>query len=325
MPIQEIQTNKKQYIPLLLLADEQESMIDRYLERGRLFVWEDGGTPWAVCVVTDEGDGILEVKNLAVAEELQGRGYGRAMLEFVEDRFRSDFAVLQVGTGDSPATLPFYERCGFRRTHRARDFFTDHYEKPIWDGGVLLRDMVYLRKRMGSGAYPAHIRPIRREEYGLLAEFLYEAIYQGPKAGTLSRTVLQEPGIWRYAEDFGNREGDICAAAEVKGRLVGAAWARKIEGYGFVEPGVPELAMALYPEYRGLGLGGRLLERLLKTLGDQGERAVSLSVQRANPAMELYRKAGFREVRGDGEEAVMVLELGAEQSGLGPKADGGTS
>ena len=144
--IRMLQTDKRAYLPLLLLADEQEDMVDRYLDRGTMYVLEDGGAVRAECVVTDEGAGVLELKNLAVEPAFQGRGYGRRLIEFLAETYAGRFALLQVGTGDSPATVPFYERCGFVRHHRVKNFFSDHYDHPIWEGDVLLRDMVCLRR-----------------------------------------------------------------------------------------------------------------------------------------------------------------------------------
>ncbi len=145
MKIVEITENKKEYLPLLLLADEQEDMIDRYLERGRMFVLEDGGVK-SECVVTDEGDGVLEIKSLATVPEYQGRGYGKALIEFILAEFKDRYAVLQAGTGDSPRTVPFYETCGFVRSRVLPGFFTDNYDHPIYEDGVRLRDMVILRR-----------------------------------------------------------------------------------------------------------------------------------------------------------------------------------
>ena len=147
MNIREIHENKKQFLPLLLLADEQENMIDRYLERGTMYVLEDGGVK-AECVVTDEGDGILELKNIAVEPASQGRGYGKALVEFLIRTYAGRYATLQVGTGDSPSTIPFYEACGFRRHHLVKNFFTDHYDHPIYECGVQLVDMVYLQREL---------------------------------------------------------------------------------------------------------------------------------------------------------------------------------
>lgn len=147
MNFYEIKENKKQYLDLLLIADEQENMIDRYLNRGTMYILCDCGVK-AVCVVTEEGDGILEVKNLAVSPAYQKRGYGSSMLRYIEKTYMGKYSVLQVGTGDSPMTVPFYEKCGFVRSHRIKNFFTDNYDHPIIDGGVLLVDMVYLRKEL---------------------------------------------------------------------------------------------------------------------------------------------------------------------------------
>ena len=147
MRIREVPSGKKRYLDLLLLADEQEDMIDRYLERGTMYVLEDGAVR-AECVVIDEGDGVLELKNLAVEPAFQGKGYGRTLIRFLEETYAGRYDVLQVGTGDSPATVPFYEKCGFVRHHRVKNFFPDHYDHPIYDGGVLLTDMVYLERKL---------------------------------------------------------------------------------------------------------------------------------------------------------------------------------
>ena len=147
MEIRNIETNQKQYLPLLLLADEQEDMIDRYLERGVMYVLEDDGVK-AECVVTDEGSGILELKNIAVEPDSQRKGYGKALVAFLIQTYRGQYQVLQVGTGDSPSTIPFYESCGFRRHHLVKNFFVDHYDHPIYECGVQLVDMVYLQREL---------------------------------------------------------------------------------------------------------------------------------------------------------------------------------
>lgn len=150
MEIVRIVENRKQYLDLLLLGDEQEDMIDLYLERGDMYALRDAGGVRAVCVVTDEGDGVLELKNIAVAPEAQRKGYGRALVEFLLREYRGRFSALQVGTGDSPLTISFYEACGFTRSRVVRNFFLDHYDHPIFEGGVQLVDMVYLRRRFNE-------------------------------------------------------------------------------------------------------------------------------------------------------------------------------
>lgn len=108
MKIREVNENKKQFIALLLLADEQENMIDHYLEKGTMYVLEDGNVK-AECVVTDEDNGILEIKNIAVDPQNQGQGYGEALIDFLASKYADEYSILQVGTGDSPLTVPFYE------------------------------------------------------------------------------------------------------------------------------------------------------------------------------------------------------------------------
>ena len=147
MRIYEITDGKEEYMPLLFLADEQEDMIYKYLEKGRMFVLDDDGVK-AECVVTDEGNGVLEIKNIAVLPSSQKNGYGRMLIEYIKKEFCDDFSVLQVGTGDSPLTIPFYEKCGFERSHIVKNFFTDNYDHPIYECGVQLVDMVYLKMDM---------------------------------------------------------------------------------------------------------------------------------------------------------------------------------
>ena len=161
MEIRKVETDKKRYLDLLLRADEQEDMVDRYLERadeqedmvdrylerGTMYVLVDDGVK-AECVVTDEGNGILELKNIAVEPDFHGRGYGKALVEFLIRTYAGQYVTMQVGTGDSPSTIPFYESCGFRRHHLVKNFFTDHYDHPIYEGGVQLVDMVYLQRRL---------------------------------------------------------------------------------------------------------------------------------------------------------------------------------
>lgn len=157
MEIRKIEKDKKRFLSLLLLADEQEDMIDRYLDRGTMYVLDDGGRVVCECVVTDEGGGILEIKNLATKPECQGKGYGKAMIGFIAEKYQGQYAVLQVGTGDSPLTVPFYEKCGFTRSHVIKNFFTDHYDHPIYEDGVQLVDMVYLRTQLaGGGLFPGN-------------------------------------------------------------------------------------------------------------------------------------------------------------------------
>ena len=148
MKIRNIENNKKEYLELLLLADEQEDMVDRYLERGTMFVFEKDGKLIGECVLTDEGFGIAEIKNLAVVPEEQRKGYGKAIIDMIADYCHGKFDTLQVGTGDSLLTIPFYESCGFVRHSVIPQFFTQNYNHPIFEDGKLLDDMIVLRKKL---------------------------------------------------------------------------------------------------------------------------------------------------------------------------------
>ena len=145
MKILEISKNKKQYMELLFLADEQEDMIDKYINRGTMYILDDNGVK-AECVVTDEGNGILEIKNIATNPKFQGMGYGKSLIDFVANKYKNKFSILQVGTGDSPATIGFYIKCGFSHSHIIKNFFTDNYNHPIYEKGIKLVDMIYLRR-----------------------------------------------------------------------------------------------------------------------------------------------------------------------------------
>ena len=94
-------TDKKQYLDLLLLADEQENMIDRYLDKGKMYVLDDNGIK-CECIVTDEGNDVLEIKNIATVPDYQGKGYAKSLIDFIVEKYRKQYAILQVGTGDSP-------------------------------------------------------------------------------------------------------------------------------------------------------------------------------------------------------------------------------
>lgn len=147
MKIIEVKENKKHYLDLLLLADEQEDMIDRYLDKGRMYVLDDNGIK-CECVLMDEGNGTLEIKNIATAPQYQGKGYAKSLIDFIVEKYKREYTVLQVGTGDSPLTIPFYEKCGFVRSHIIPNFFIDNYNHIIYEGEVQLRDMVYLKRTL---------------------------------------------------------------------------------------------------------------------------------------------------------------------------------
>ena len=136
---------------MLLLGDEQEDMIDRYLEQGDMFVmFNSDKQAMAVAVVAVKDSKTVELKNLAVAKTEQGKGFGRLMLTYISDFYAEKFETLLVGTGDVQKTVGFYEHCGFSFSHRVKDFFVQNYNHPIFEDGVKLKDMVYLKRRIAK-------------------------------------------------------------------------------------------------------------------------------------------------------------------------------
>ncbi|MFD1259128.1 GNAT family N-acetyltransferase [Entomomonas asaccharolytica] len=144
MQIQPVLENKKSFLDLLLLADEQESMIDKYLERGDMFALYDEDLK-SICVVTQESTDLYEIKNIATVQKYQGQGYGKALIHYVLQHYKNKCKAIQVGTGESDLTIPFYESCGFSYSHKIANFFIDNYDHPIFDRDKQLIDMVYLK------------------------------------------------------------------------------------------------------------------------------------------------------------------------------------
>ncbi len=152
------------------------------------------------------------------------------------------------------------------------------------------------------------IRKIRPKEYGLLREFLYQAIYLPDGVEPPPRSVVDLPELQVYVTDFGTRPDDHCLVAEVEGKVVGAAWCRIMEDYGHIGNGIPSLAISLLPAYRGLGIGTRLLKNFLLLLWNSGYQRASLSVQKENPALRLYQQIGFKVVEEKGTEYLMLWD-----------------
>ena len=142
-----ITERKKDFLPLLLLGDEDESAIDKYLERGELFALYDGDLK-SICLVTDEGGGTLEIQNLATDEQYQRQGYASKLIEYIVGHYKNRYSKVILGTGDVPGILAFYGHRGFTKTHRITDYFTNHYNHPIIEDGVLLKDKVYLERKL---------------------------------------------------------------------------------------------------------------------------------------------------------------------------------
>ena len=153
------------------------------------------------------------------------------------------------------------------------------------------------------------IRELKTDEAGILKDFLYEAIFIPEGVEPPERSIVELPELRMYYEDFGSGRADVCLVAEDGGRVVGAAWTRIMNDYGHVDDETPSFAISLYSEYRGQGIGTGLMQGMLGLLKSKGFRRASLAVQKANYAVRMYEKVGFRTVDENAEEYIMVCDL----------------
>ncbi|MGL4774564.1 MAG: GNAT family N-acetyltransferase [Clostridium sp.] len=153
------------------------------------------------------------------------------------------------------------------------------------------------------------IRKIRDDEYALLNDFLYEAIFilEGEQAPP--KSIINLPELQVYVLDFGKKEDDICFVAEVNEKVIGAVWVRVMDDYGHIEDEVPSFAISLYKEYRGNGIGTALMKKMIYELQKRGYKKTSLAVQKANYAVKMYNSVGFEIVDVNEEEYIMVCHL----------------
>ncbi len=144
--IQEIENGRERFLDLLLLADPSVEMVRQYLAEGHLFVLFENGEAWGVVHLIPQTSTVMEVKNIAVKEEAQGRGYGKMLLHYALDFCQQQaYEKVVVGTGNSSINnLAFYQKAGFRFLSIIRNFFTDHYDQPIFEHGIQCRDMILL-------------------------------------------------------------------------------------------------------------------------------------------------------------------------------------
>ena len=153
------------------------------------------------------------------------------------------------------------------------------------------------------------LRGLKPEETDLLKDFLYEAIFIPEGMESPAREIIDQPELKLYYEDFGTGRADNCIVADDNGHVIGAVWTRIMNDYGHVDDDTPSFAISVYKEYRGQGIGIQLMERMLELLRSQGYRKASLAVQKANYAVRLYEKVGFKTVDENDEEYIMVCEL----------------
>ncbi len=152
------------------------------------------------------------------------------------------------------------------------------------------------------------IREIKENEYPILSDFLYEAIFIPEGMEKPPKSIIEQPELQIYVADFG-KEDDWCLVTEAKEKIVGAVWVRIMNDYGHVDDETPSFAISLYKEYRHLGIGTALMRAMLRLLKDKGYKQTSLSVQKANYAVGLYRKVGFKVIDEKEEEYIMICRL----------------
>ncbi len=153
------------------------------------------------------------------------------------------------------------------------------------------------------------IRKIRENEYALLNDFLYEAIFIPEGVEPPPKSIIQHESLQIYVKEFGRFADDHCFVAEVDGQMIGAVWVRIMEDYGHVDDETPSFAISLYKAYRGLGIGTALMKRMLLFLREQGYKQASLAVQKANYAVKMYVNVGFEIVDENEEEYIMICKL----------------
>lgn len=154
-----------------------------------------------------------------------------------------------------------------------------------------------------------NIRFITEKEHSVLEDFLYEAIFIPEGVEPPPRSIIERPELQVYIKDFGRYPDDHCLVAEVEGKIVGAVWVRIMDDYGNVDDQTPSFAISLYSEYRGNGIGTRLMRRMLEHLRAKGYRQASLAVQKANYAVKMYQRVGFNIVDENDEEYIMICPL----------------
>lgn len=152
------------------------------------------------------------------------------------------------------------------------------------------------------------IRQMKESEYPLLKDFLYEAIFIPDGMTPPPKTIVDSPELQIYIDRFGTPAGDFALAAESNNTIVGAVWTRIINDYGHIDDKTPSLAISLYREFRGQGIGTHMMKEMLSLLKAHGYGRCSLSVQKANYASQMYLNAGFQVVRESEDEWIMLWQ-----------------
>lgn len=280
--IRPVYGNKKQFLDLLLLGDEQESMIDRYLEQGELFALYDGDLK-SVCVVIAIDDSVCELKNIATYEKYQGQGYGSALVNYLIDYYKDKYKTMLVGTGDSPSILSFYKRRGFEPSHRIKNFFTDNYDHPMFEEGVQLIDMVYLKKDL-SAKKRFSIRPATVSDIPELTE-LYKNTVLFVNRKDYSAEEVED---WASCGDNVEHWDELFAeqyyivAENNQGKIVGFA---SINNTGYMH------TLFVHKDFQHQGIASLLYQTLEQYAKEKGAERITSEV--SITARPFFEKQGF--------------------------------
>lgn len=280
MNIYPIITNKKHYLELLLLADEQESMIDRYLERGDMFILEDNGVK-AVCVITDEGNKICELKNIAVTPTSQRQGYGKKLINYLINYYSGKYTQMIVGTGDVPSTIGFYQNCGFKYSHRIENFFIDNYDHLMVEEGVLLKDMVYLKQNIAEGFT---IRAAQQSDVIELRD-----LYKNTVLEVNRRDYSQEE-----VEDWASCGDDLSKIGkmiETHYFIVAVNQLLQIVGFSSITPQGYLHSMFIHKKFQSKGIATMLLEEIERYAIAEGIKRITSEV--SITARPFFEKQGY--------------------------------
>ena len=153
------------------------------------------------------------------------------------------------------------------------------------------------------------IRKIEENEYSVLADFLYEAIFIPKGVSAPPKEIIDKPELQVYIADFGKRIGDMGLVAEVNNKIVGAVWVRIMNDYGHIDNETPSFAISLCKEYRNYGIGTALMKEMLGVLDQAGYKQASLAVQKENYAVKMYENVGFTVIDENEEEYIMLYKF----------------
>jgi GNAT superfamily N-acetyltransferase len=245
--------------------------------------------------IREYSSGIMEIKRMFVSKTMRRKGIASMILNELEcwaKELGSTKYILETGK-KLPEAIRLYEKKGYVRI-------------PGYGQYDCLSSNICFAKNL------INIRTIQPEELAILEDMLYEAIFQPEGSEPLPRDVIKVPEIDVYIRDFGKKKDDYCLVADLEGKILGAVWVRilsgEIKGYGNVDDQTPEFAISLFREYRNKGIGTLLMEKMIACLKEKGYHQVSLSVDKANYAVNMYKKLGFKIIEENKQDYLMVLK-----------------